>query len=226
MPGRQHPFIIDGIYHIYNKTIDGRQIFTESSNCKKLIEAMSYYRSSATVMRLSKFHRLSSEIKNYYQKQIIDKKRFRVLILAYSLMPNHFHLLLKQKENQGVSNFISKIQNSLTKHFNILNNRIGPILLHRFKSNPITTEEQLKHVSRYIHLNCYSGGLVNDLNEICNYSWSSFNEYLNPNINNGICEKNVILSLFDNKQEIYKKFVLDNADYQRTLEFCKYSSKW
>ena len=44
--------------------------------------------------------------------------------------------------------------------------------------------------------------------------------------NNGICEKDVILPLFGNDHKRYKKFVLDNADYQKTLEYCKYSSKW
>lgn len=226
MPGRNHPIITGGVYHVFNKTIDKKEIFSDKNICEKFIETIAYYRSSATVMRLSKFHKLSPDIKNYYQKQIEDKKRFRIYILAFSLMPNHYHLLVKQKENQGISAFVSNIQNSITKYFNVINKRVGPILLHRFKSKPIMNEEQLKHVSRYIHLNCYSGGLVNNLTEISNYSWSSFNEYINPNLKKGICQKNIILSLFNNDCVRYKKFVLDNADYQRTLEYCKYSNKW
>jgi len=226
MPGRAHPIITGNIYHVFNKTIDRREIFTENNLCNKFIETITYYRSSATVLRLSKFHQLSEEMKMYYSKHIMDINRLKVFILAFSLMPNHYHLLLKQNQNQGISSFISNIQNSLTRYFNIMNKRVGPIFLHRYKSKPITNEEQLKHTSRYIHLNCYSGHIVNSLSEIISYPWSSFNEYTNPNFKIRICQKNIVLSLFNNDRSLYKKFVLDNANHQRTLEYCKYSSKW
>ena len=225
MSGRNHIFLTNNIYHIYNKTIEQKRIFADQEICKKFLDILTYYRSSQSLLRYSNFQNLSSELKIQYEKRIFDRRTFRISILSYCLMPTHFHLLIKQKQENGISFFISQILNSFTRYRNIKNERVGPIFLHPFKSKYIQTEEQLKHVSRYIDLNPFSSGIVKEKTELEYYSWSSFGQYLSPK-NDSISETEFILSLFNNDRTRYKKFVLDNAEHQKTLEYCKYSERW
>jgi len=140
-------------------------------------------------------------------------------------MPTHYHLLLQQNQEGGISTFLSQLQNSFTRFYNIKTHRSGPIFLQKFKSKPILSEEMLKHVSRYIYLNPYSSGLIKTIDEIKNYSHSSFFEYIIEDAHT-LCDIDYILSLFKRDRKRYEDFVLDNAEYQKTLEYCKYSNKW
>lgn len=224
MPGRLHPLITGNIYHVYNKSIEKRIIFNEEY-CNLFIKTARYYRSSQSILRFSNFQKLSPNLLEPYEKRVLDKRSFRVTILAYCLMPTHYHFLIKQNQDRGISIFTSQLQNSFTRFYNIKSLRTGPIFLEKFKSKPITSEEQLKHVSRYIHLNPYSGGLIEKVGEIGKYSYSSFSKYLGLT-DKTFCDPNIVLSLFNENREKYKDFVLNNAEYQRTLEYCKYSNKW
>ncbi|MBI2641202.1 transposase [Candidatus Roizmanbacteria bacterium] len=159
-----------------------------------------------------------------FQKKLLKKiaqiKYFRVEILAYCLMPTHFHFLIKQKKHNGISKFMADIVNSFTRYFNLRNERKGPLFLPRFKSVLVATDNQLMHVSRYIHLNPYSSGLIKNINSLNDYQWSSFGEYLLHE--QKLCNTKLVLSLFRGKENSYKKFIEDNADYQRSLEKLKY----
>lgn len=224
MPGRLHHLITGQIYHIYNKTINDNSLFNNDFYCQKFIDDIWYYRSSASLIRLSNLDKISNEFKESYLKKINDPNFFRVSILTHTLMPTHYHFILKQNRDNGISNFISLIQNSFTRFYNIKNSSNGPVFLHRFKSKPIITEEQLKHTSRYIHLNPYSSGLIKSVKNLEKYPWSSYKEYINR-LKNILPEPDYILFLFNNDRERYKKFVINNADYQKTLEICKYAEK-
>lgn len=110
-----------------------------------------------------------------------------------------------------------KFVNSYTKYYNIKFKRVGPLLQGQFKAIRIETDEQLVHVSRYIHLNPLSSFLVEDLDD---YEWSSYREYIN-NSKFGICRKEDVLNLFKVPED-FKKFVLDRADYAQSLEIIKH----
>src|SRR3989338_11621833 len=114
-------------------------------------------------------------------------------------MPNHFHLLLKQKKEDGITRFMSDTVNSLTRFFNILHERKGPVFLPQFRSRQIHTREQLIHISRYQHLNPYSSRIVNTKEELLNYPFSSFNEYSEKKFTN-LCNTEIILKEFNYKK--------------------------
>lgn len=139
-------------------------------------------------------------------------------------MPTHYHFILRQKQDSGISNSISLIQNSFTRFYNIKNSKNGPTFIHRFKSKPITSEEQFRHVSRYIHLNPYASGLITKVDDLEKYPWSSYKNFI-YSLNKSLTETKDVLSLFNYDRERYKKFVINNADYQKTLELCKYAEK-
>ncbi len=224
---RKDPFVTDNIYHTFNKTIEHKRIFESYEIASKFLEIIRYYRSSSIHMKFSHFEKLSPILKKMYEEKLLNESTFRVNILSFCIMPTHFHLLLKQIENNGVSFYLSQIQNSLTRYFNIKYNRMGPLFVQTFKSVLIKTEDQLKHVSRYIHLNPYSSAIISSSELLENYPWSSFHEYLNKHSSRlDLTQPKYILNLFNNNKKRYKTFVLSNAQHQKTLEYCKYSARW
>jgi len=208
MPSRIIPFVNGQYYHIYNRGVEKRDIFNKSSDKHHFIDTMSYYRLEGPKPRLSKFFKYQM-FKPDFDKKIVD-------IACYCLMPNHFHFLLKQKKENGITEFVSKLSNSYTKYFNTKNKRVGPLFQGEFKAVLIESDEQLMHVSRYIHLNPLVSYLVKDLNL---YKWSSYMEYVNEN--KGICDKKDILAFFKSPKD-YKQFILDQADYAIALELIKH----
>ena len=126
------------------------------------------------------------------------KKNFLAEIVAYCFMPNHFHFLLKQKANDGISKFIANFTNSYGRYFNSKNKRNGPLFQNRFRATRIETEQQLLHVSRYIHLNPYSAYLVKNLKELEVYPYSSLPEYIGKT-DSEFCYKENVLHYFKGK---------------------------
>lgn len=224
MPGRLEPFVDNYLYHVFNKTINSQIVFTRAY-CETFLSTAKYYRSSKATVSLSHLKKLDATLQKSIFEITTFKKFFRVEILAYCLMPTHYHFLLKQKQNKGIQKFMTDLANSFTKFYNIKNEREGPLFIPRFKSVRITSEDQLKHVCRYIHLNPYSGGIITDLKQLEDYRWSSYREYIGKGLD-GLSNPQMILELFGNDRSRYKKFVLDQADYQRSLEYIKHREKW
>lgn len=224
MPGRIEPFINGGIYHIFNKTIESKKIFADTDYCIHCLNLFKYYRSTKPLISFSAYKKASSTIRFLIEEELELEKYFHVEIFCYCLMPNHFHLLLRQKSEGGISKFISDSLNALTRFYNIQNERKGPIFLPKFKAVKITTDEQFKHTSRYIHLNPYSSGIVKLLEQLVNYSWSSLRSYID-NFQDNLVNTNFLLKMFDFNKVRYKKFVFNQADYQRNLELIKLREK-
>ncbi|OGH52493.1 MAG: hypothetical protein A3G13_02115 [Candidatus Levybacteria bacterium RIFCSPLOWO2_12_FULL_37_7] len=214
MPGRLIPFATNEIYHVFNRGIDHRPTFTDRNELRRSLEAISYYRFTSPPIRLSKLLIQSTEIREKLFEELQLKNETLIDILSFCLMPNHFHLLLRQKVDNGISKFIGNFQNSFTRYFNTKHQRVGPLFLDQFKGVIIETDEQLLHVSRYIHLNPYTSYVVKNFDDLQNYPWSSLPEYISDK--NGICDTETILSNFKNKNT-YKKFIEDQTDYQRKL---------
>lgn len=223
MPGRKFSFINDGFYHVFNKTINSYLIFNESISNTTFLNILQYYRSLNSHISYSKLSKINPLRKEYILKEIGKSSSFRVEVLAFCLMPTHFHLLVRQKTTNGISSFISNVMNSFTRYQNTKKERKGPIFLTKFKAVPVISEQQLLHVSRYIHLNPYSSNIISNINQITQYPWSSMSEYIKKT--GDLVSSELIMSNFGDKPHSYLKFVLDNADYQRSLESIKYVNK-
>lgn len=224
MPGRRRKIYTNGVYHVFNKTINSYPIFKTVSNADLFLKTIEYYRSVKACISLSRLHELSAAELDELMKTVNIEKFFRVKVLAYCLMPTHYHLLLEQTKENGVSKFIGDSINSFTRHLNIKNQRKGPYFLTKFKAVQVVTNEQLIHVSRYIHLNPFSSEILTQIDNLKNYPWSSCINYLGKQIR--IVDTNPILKIFDNNQQKYQEFVEGNAEYQKTLEVNKKAISW
>jgi putative transposase len=222
VPYRSVVLAPEQIYHILNRGVASLPIYLTSRNYVRFIDLVYYYRFSNTPISFSNLQKLPIEQRGILLERLESDNAVHVEVLAHCLMPNHFHFLLRQVTDNGISTFMRNIEDGYVKYFNIKNKRAGPLFQSMFKAVRIETDEQLIHVSRYIHLNPSTAFIV-EPGELENYQWSSLGIYLNSKDSSvdSFVNKRTILGFFKNSTE-YKKFVLDQADYQRELDKIKY----
>lgn len=216
----QRPVVLanNEIYHVFNRSIAGENIFAQNqkANLNKALEIVDYYRFPQK-LRLSKFKSLPAELKKQYLDALGSIIPL-VEIYAFAFMPNHFHLLLKQIKDKGIVTFISNFQNSFAKVFNLKNNRNGALFQNAFKAKRIVIDEQFSHVSRYIHLNPVTSYMI-DFDKLASLEWTSFPVY-STNEQIPFINSDFLLNMFGSKEK-YVKFVADQVDYQRNLAYIK-----
>lgn len=217
---RKTVFANDEIYHVFNRGIEKRSVFTSKKEFERALLTLDYYRFKNPSLKLSKALLLNLDERSDFLNNLRKGSEKLVEALAYCLMPNHFHFLLKQKLGGGISKFVSNFTNSYTRYFNIRNKkREGPLFQGIFKSVLIEDNDQLIHVQRYIHINPAVSFAV-ELEDLENYQWSSLSEYLSIK-NREICDKEIILRQFSSIKS-YRKFIFDQIDYARKLEKIKH----
>lgn len=212
-------FANDEIYHIFNRGVEKRPTFTNKRELDRALLTLDFYRFAKLPIKLSKFLLLPNDESIQLLKRIKNDLEKLVEIICFCLMPNHFHFLLKQKLENGISTFTANFTNSYTKYFNTRRERVGPLFQGIFKAVRIESDEQLIHVSRYIHLNPVSSFLI-EPKQLESYDWSSFPEYMGLS-DKKISNPEIVLDLFTSTQH-YKQFVLDQVDYARKLEQIKH----
>lgn len=216
MPRRFYLLGTNEIYHVFNRAIGNEEIFVNKWKLKHFLDLIDYYRYPQKI-RYSKFTSLSQQQKKDYISNI-SKLLPLVEIYSFALMPNHFHFLIKQKQDNGIKLFISNLQNSYAKYFNLSNNRHGGLFQNSFKAKRVETDEEFIHISRYIHLNPVTSFLI-DIKDLSVYPWNSYTEYVDEN-NVKFIDTKVITEIVGSKKK-YQQFVIDQADYQRKLYLVK-----
>jgi putative transposase len=154
-----------GIYHIYNRGINKCEIFHDHRGYSYFISLLDHCRQYATP--LSTFHKSKNKPPKL---EITD---IPIDIHAYCIMPNHFHLLLQQRINDGISAYISRVCNGYTKGYNIRFERTGPLWEGRFKAKEIGDDSSYLQVIRYIHLNPVVSNRTKCINPL-EYRYSSY----------------------------------------------------
>lgn len=211
MPCRLETLTNNEYYHVYNCGVEKRKIFNESNDFNHFLECIFFYQNTNPLTKFSQRHFTRRECK------IENKIKYLGEIIVYCLMSNHFHLIIKQLKENGISTIMRKFSNSYSKYFNAKYSRIGPLFQGSFKVKRIMTNEQLLHLSRYIHLNPYVSKVVEDP---LDYIWSSLKDYLSRS-KHSLINKTIITSQFSTPTD-YKKFVLDYSDYALSLEQIKH----
>ena len=213
-------FANNQIYHIFNRGVERRNVFTNKREYDRMLGVMRYYSFADVPMKYSLF----IESTDLDQSYVIDKLRKKgvreIKIIAYCLMPNHFHLILRQEIIGGISRFISNVSNSYCKYFNTKHNRVGPLFQGAFKAVWVETDEQLVHLSRYVHLNPISSFLIKE-KDLDTYFWSSLHEYLSKDSIETLSDPSIVLDIYG-KDSRYREFVHDQIHYSQELEKIKH----
>ena len=213
---RKDQLVNGEFYHIFSRSIAGFEIFHNHFDYNRFILALRFYNNKALPVKFSEFLSLSDENKlKFKEKYLQNIKDQKAQIIACCLMPTHIHLLLKQIKDKGISLLMGDLLNSCTRYFNLTHKRKGPLWESTFKNVLVDSDEQLLHLTRYIHLNPVSAHLVEHPKD---WQFSSYDEYVNPKQENRICE---FEKYIDMNAKDYEKFVMDRKDYQRELSKIK-----
>lgn len=203
----------DYYYHVYSRTIAQFKIFNNPDDYSRMLEMLKYYSYSNLEHKYSKFINLDVSHRIAIIKNAQENNDRLVEIIAFCIMPTHIHLILKQVSDNGISIFMSKLLNSYSRYFNFKHKRQGPLWSGRFKSVLVDDDNQLLHLTRYIHLNPSSAELIDKPEK---WQFSSYLDYLDEE--NGSLINNELISV---SPRVYKKFVNDRKAYQRELSLIK-----
>lgn len=220
MPYRRTVIAPGEIYHIFNRSVAKQPIFVRQKDYQRALDLINFYRFEKPLLRFSHYNRLPIEQKENFLFKLEKDHQKLVLILAFCLMPNHFHFLVKELHKEGTSSFLRNFQNSYAKYFNTKSERSGALFQSMFKAVRIESDEQLMHVSRYIHLNPLTSFIIKDINDLESYNWSSYPSYINKQ-SNQLVDSEIILGNFSATQH-FKKFTKNQVDYQRKLDEIKH----
>lgn len=210
MPPRHIPFASGEIYHIVSRGSNKDRIFLITRDYKRFVKGLAYYKFDGPKPSFSKL----SQLQILGMEPKLTSKF--VEILGFCLMSNHIHLLVKQLKDSGVSNFMRQLLNSYAKYFNIKHKHSGPLFESRFRAVQIENDEQLLHVSRYIHLNPVVSHVADSLET---YAWSSYTDYMNGE--SQLCLVTEVLSYFESPDK-YRTFLKDQISYGESLEQIKH----
>ena len=196
------------IYHLFNRSIAGFKIFKNDKDIRRFLQALAYYATEEGKYSLSVFLKKN---KNFNYNLLLLPQNTIVKFIAYCIMPDHYHLVVKVKDPLRFSKYINDVENSYTRYFNTKTGRRGPLWESRFKRVRVETDEQLLHLTRYVHLNPTSDGLVRKPEE---WRFSSYKDYINsPKI-----LREVLYEITITSPKLYKEFVDSRKDYQRKLK--------
>lgn len=205
-------------YHIYNRGIEKRTTFVNRRNYQRMLELLKFYSFKVVPLRYSRFIELPKDRQQQIYLKMVESGKL-IDIVSFCLMPNHFHILLKQLHENGIKIFVSNISNSYTKYFNTKNNRQGSLFQGTFKAILVEDDEQLIHLMRYIHLNPVSGSMIN-LDELGFYEWCSHKYFLEGD-NDDFINNQPIMNIFKSIKS-YQNFIADQVDYAKKLELIKH----
>ncbi|OQX51401.1 hypothetical protein B5M47_00930 [candidate division CPR3 bacterium 4484_211] len=181
---RQLGLYTDNFYHIFNRGALKREIFLDDGDYFRWVKLMYWclrynYSLSKFLSRVD-FMRRTGEDSGQVEKEIAkfySLPQRPVEMIAWVLMPNHFHLVLKQLVEAGISSFMHRLTSSYSHYFNRKYEGTGTLFQGRFRAVLVDTEEQFLHLCRYVHINPLSAGLASR-QTLPDYSWSSFRYYM------------------------------------------------
>lgn len=166
---RNTTFLKGEYYHVFNRGINKEKIFFSTSD-QNHFQKLLYTRN--TLERID-----SSRVKGVPLHKI-KRGDTLVNILTYALMPNHFHLLLQEKEDGGISKFMGKLGTAYSMYINTKHSRTGPLMCRPFRSKHIDSDEYFRWVVSYIHMNpseLTQNGSIKDF--LLKYPFSSYIDY-------------------------------------------------
>jgi REP element-mobilizing transposase RayT len=186
MPLRIEPITIGNIYHIYNRGVNKAAIFFSDRNY------------------------------DYFLFKMGEYFRNKAVVIAYCLMSNHFHLLVRVDNEDFVKKGLQPFFGAYAKAINIDQNRVGPLFQGRFQANLITGDEYLLDCVKYIHLNPVQAGVVRLPSQ---WKYSSYRDYVDGNSRSTFTETNVILGLYESVDDYIQDTEIGIKEYPSNFFF-------
>ena len=194
-------------YHVFNRGVNKQLIFHDHTDRIRFLFIVLYFQSPVILQNISRsvqpFIKHSVFNLDKETEQEIIKSRF-IELASFCLMPNHFHFIIKEVEENGIARYMQRVLNSYTKYYNTRYNKSGHLFQGPYKATHVGSNEQLLHLSSYVHRNPRE--LKEWFNKESNYQWSSYQDFVNKNRFEQLLVFDIISEQFKSKKE-YNKFV-------------------
>ena len=193
---RKTVFVQKEYYHIYNRGVDKRNIFTEPKELLRFLKSVKEFNTVELLDSIAENERRTNRELNSRPKKLVN-------IVAYCLNQNHFHFILEPLVNEGVQKFMHRLSTGYTNYFNEKYKRSGSLFQGTYKAIHANSNEYLLHLSVYVNLNY-------KVHKNLNKEWmkkltiSSFKEYVGE-ASKSFCAKGIVLEQFNSIKE-YKSF--------------------
>lgn len=208
---RYQTFAEKEYYHVFNRGSDRKKIFIDDADYARFVFLITHLQSPIKIYNIS-----------WYTKDFLKKGRFNskektisniikqrsVELISFALMPNHFHLLVKNNEEQVLSVYMQRILTAYSKYFNAKYQKKGHVFEGPFGAVHVSNNTQLLHTSAYIHKNPKE---LPDWNQNYEkYPWSSYQDYIGLNRWGDLINPGIVLEQFNNQAK-YKEFVNEST---------------
>jgi len=203
-------FIENQIYHIYNRGVEKRNIFKEDKDYFRFLHDLFEFNDENDVFNVAYYFNLQTkEIESQHLETERKPRKLLVEILIFTLMPNHFHLLLRQKKEKGIVRFMQKLGTGYTNYFNKKYERVGSLFQGRFKAVLIKEESHFLHLPYYIHSNPLdlNYGSSTPIDWLENYRWSSYLDYIGQKNFPSVTSRDFLLEFFGGEKEYQKEMI-------------------
>jgi putative transposase len=208
---RKTEFAENEFYHIYNRGVDKRDIFSDEADYVRFWLCLDLLNDQREGI-MDKWKNYKRDTKNpslaEFQRRELSSRQPLVKIITYCLNPNHYHLILKQSAKKGIEKFMHKIGTGYTNYFNQKKKRTGSLFQGTFKSSKIKPNALL-YLSVYVNCNSEVHGIAKSQN----YRWCSFPDYIGKR-KEALCEKKEILGQFRGFKD-YFDFAVENIKDQK-----------
>lgn len=210
---RKFKFAPGEFYHVFSRGVEKRKIFLCKEDYERFISLLFISNSTENIHLSDYISRSHSDILK------ITRLNTLVDIGAYCLMPNHFHLLLKEKNENGISLFMQKLCTAYSMYFNIKYNRSGTLFSRPFRAKHVKKDVYLNYLFAYIHLNPLEilnknskDISVRNINKskklLDTYKYSSYLDYMNAKRSVGIIiNKTAFPKYFETSMNNFKNFI-------------------
>ncbi len=198
------PCFVDGhMYHVYNRGVEKRDVFLDEGDYSRFVHNLYEMNDRNPVRNVHYFlnHKTDTvEARKLFSNQQRDRL---VDILVFTLMPNHFHLILRQVKEKGIVRFMQKLGTGYTMYFNKKYERVGSLFQGRFKAEHVIGEEHFIHLPHYIHTNPLkmSNTGIDPVTYLSEYRWSSFQDYIGRQNFPAVIERGFLLDIFGDEEK-------------------------
>lgn len=211
---RKISFIEGKIYHVFNRSVEKRIIFSDDEDHFRFIHDLYEFNDEAPALNIyykkpfpQLYETKSRKVDIERLKRERGKRKLLVKILAFALMPNHFHLLLQQIKESGISNFMHKLGVGYTIYFNQKHERSGSLFQGTYKAVAVEEESHFIHLPFYIHANPLDLTMpewrereIEDykkaLKILESYRWSSHPDYIGKKNFPSVTQREFLLEFF------------------------------
>lgn len=152
---RKHPLVVNQYYHVYNRGVDKRDIFMGREDLRRFVSSIKEFNN------IKPSCSLRESIQHKSGVQHLSENPPLVSIVCYCINPNHFHFILKQEVDNGISEFFKRLLGGYTNYFNKMHKRTGALFQGRFKSHLINSDQYILKIRPYVNMNY----LIHDIPE-------------------------------------------------------------